>query len=357
MEEVAHARTLSHKRSDLAACLSPVADFTVPCTDMKAVRFHELGGPDVLRYEAAPEPSPAGGEVLIRVRAAGVNFADTMTTEGRYYLRPKFPQIPGLEVAGDVEGVGAGADGFSAGDRVMAVLPAGGGYAEKCVARAENATPIPQGVDYVEAAALPVQAVTADQVLHVAAKVQPGEWVVVHSAAGGTGSFLVQLAKLAGERVIATAGSKERLALASGLGADAIVDYSDPAWPDEVKSITGGRGADVIVESVGGDVFEASLRCLAPFGRLVEIGQSGGPPPALNPLRLMRLNQAVVGYYLMTAMEVPDLMAATRDRLAAALAAGRLRIVIGETAPLSEAAAVHRRMLARKTRGKVVLLP
>ncbi len=324
---------------------------------MRAIRFHELGGPDVLRLEDCDEPRPGPGEVLIRVRAAGVNFADTMTTEGRYYLRPRFPQIPGLEVAGEVEAVGAGVQGVEAGDRVMAVLPGGGGYAEKCVARAEYVTPIPDGLDYIEASALPVQAVTADQVLHVAGKVKAGEWVVVHSAAGGTGSFLVQMAKLAGAKVIATAGSRERLELASRLGADALVDYSRPEWPDEVREITGGRGADVVVESVGGDVFEGSLRCLAPFGRLVEIGQSGGPPPSLNPLRLMRNNQAIVGYYLMTAMEEPELMAATRDRLTRALRGGTLRVVIGEVAPLAEAAAVHRRMLARQTQGKLVLIP
>jgi NADPH2:quinone reductase len=324
---------------------------------MKAIRFHEIGGPEVLRYEDADEPAPASGEVRIRVRAAGVNFADTMTTEGRYYLRPKFPQIPGLEVAGEVDAVGAGVSRFAGGDSVMAVLPNGGGYAEKCVAREEHVTPIPADLDFAEAAALPVQAVTADQVLHVAGRVRAGEWVLVHSAAGGTGSFLVQLAKLAGAKVIATAGSQQRLALAAELGADGLVDYSQAGWPDEVRRLTGGRGADVVVESVGGDVFDGSMRCLAPFGRLVEIGQSGGPPPSLNPLRLMRLNQSVVGYYLMTAMEVPELMAATRDRLAKALAAGRLRVVIGETAPLSEAAAVHRRMLARETQGKLVLIP
>ena len=324
---------------------------------MKAVRFHELGGPEVLRFEDAEEPSPRAGEVLIRVRAAGVNFADTMTTEGRYYLRPRFPQIPGLEVAGEVEACGEGVEGFQLGGRVMAVLPAGGGYAEKCVARAEHVTPIPEGLDFAEAAALPVQVVTADQVLHVAARLQPGEWVVVHSAAGGTGSFLVQLAKLAGAKVIATAGSKQRLELAARLGADALVDYSQAEWPERVKEMTQGLGADVVVESVGGDVFEGSLRCLAPFGRLIEIGQSGGPPPSLNPLRLMRLNQSVVGYYLMTAMEVPELMAATRDRLAKALAAGKLRVVIGEKAPLEEAAEVHRRLLARQTQGKLVLIP
>ncbi len=180
---------------------------------------------------------------------------------------------------------------------------------------------------------------------------------MVHSAAGGTGSFLVQMAKLAGARVIATAGSAQRLELAAELGADALVDYSQADWPERVKEITGGRGADVVIESVGGDVFEGSFRCLAPFGRLVVIGQSGGPPPAFNPLRLMRQNQSLVGYYLMTAMEDPVLMAATRGRLTSALRSGALRVVIGETAPLSEAAAVHRRMLARETSGKLVLIP
>ncbi len=324
---------------------------------MKAVRFHELGGPDVLRFEDAPDPVPVAGEVLIRVRAAGVNFADTMTTEGKYYLRPRFPQIPGLEVAGVVEAVGGEVTAVSSGDRVMAVLPNGGGYAEMCVAGGAYVTPIPEGLDFVDAAALPVQAVTADQVLHVAGRVQPGETVVVHSAAGGTGSFLVQMAKLAGARVIATAGSAQRLELAAELGADALVDYSQADWPERVKEITGGRGADVVIESVGGDVFEGSFRCLAPFGRLVVIGQSGGPPPAFNPLRLMRQNQSLVGYYLMTAMEDPVLMAATRGRLTSALRSGALRVVIGETAPLSEAAAVHRRMLARETSGKLVLIP
>jgi NADPH2:quinone reductase len=324
---------------------------------LKAIRFHELGGPEVLHLEDCPEPVPATGEVLIRVRAAGVNFADTMTTEGRYYLRPRFPQIPGLEVAGEVAARGEGVPGLRPGDRVMAVLPGGGGYAEQCAARAEFVTPIPEGLTFVEAAALPVQAVTADQILHVAARVLPGEWVVVHSAAGGTGGFLVQLAKLAGCRVIATAGSADRLQAAALLGADELVDYSLPEWPDRVRDITEGRGADVVVESIGADVFEGSFRCLAPFGRIVVMGNSAGRPPPFDPLRLMRQNQSMVGYYLMTAMEVPELMAATRDRLAAALQTGALRVVIGETAPLAEAAAVHRRLLARETRGKLILIP
>jgi len=323
---------------------------------MKAVRFHEVGGPEVLRFEEAPDPAPGARDVLIHVRAAGVNFADTMTTEGRYYLRPRFPQIPGLEVAGEVLGMGPEVRRFRVGDRVMAVLTAGGGYAEVCVAPEAYVTPVPEGLDFVQAAALPVQAVTADHVLHLAGKVRPGEWVVVHSAAGGTGTFLVQLAKLAGARVIATAGSEERLGLARDLGADALVDYSQPDWADRVKQVS-VRGADVVVESVGGDVFEGSFRCLVPFGRLVVIGQSAGPPPAFNPLRLMRQNQSMVGYYLMTAMEDEELMAQTRERLAAALRDGVLRVVIGETAPLSEAAEVHRRLLSRSVTGKIVLIP
>ncbi len=324
---------------------------------MKSIRFHSLGGPEVLTYEDAPEPSAGEGEVLVRVRAAGVNFADTMFTQGRYFLRPRFPQIPGLEIAGGVAAVGPGVSGFQPGDRVMAVLPNAGGYAELAVCSGHHLTRVPEGMSWAEAASLPIQAVTADQTLHVAGRLKPGETVLVHSAAGGTGAFLVQMAKLAGARVIATASSAEKLEFARALGADVLVDYTRPDWTGAVKDATAGRGVDVIAESMGGEVFSGSLECLAPFGRLVVLGQSSGPPPALNPLRLMRGNQAVVGYYLMTAMEAPELMAATHSRIFEALAAGRLHAVVGETAPLSAAADVHRRLLARETTGKLVLIP
>lgn len=322
---------------------------------MKAIRFHELGGPEVLRFEDAPEPEARAGEVLVRVRFAGVNFADTMLTQGRYYLQPRFPQIPGMEVAGDVAALGEGVEGWRVGDRVMAVLPNAGGYAELAVASAHHVTRLPEGFSYEEAAALPVQAVTADHVLNLSGRLRPGETVLVHSAAGGTGTFLVQLAKAGGARVIATASGADKLDLARELGADVLLDYTDPTWPQQVLDATDGRGADVICEMVGGDVFDGSMRCLAPFGRLVVLGQSGGPPPNLNPLRLMRRNLTVVGYYLMTAIEEPQIMAETQQRLFAALRGGSLRVVIGGIAPLSEAGAVHRRMLARETTGKWVL--
>jgi len=323
---------------------------------VKAVRFHSLGGPEVLTYEDAPDPACGDGEVLVRVKAAGANFADTMFTQGRYYLRPTFPAVPGLEVAGEVSAISGGVDDLAIGDRVMAVLAKAGGYAEIAAARADHVTGVPAGMSFMDAACLPIQAVTADQLLHVAARVRAGEWVVVHAAAGGTGSFLVQMAKIAGARVIATASDSAKLDLAFGLGAEVLVNYTRPEWPREVKAATGGRGADVIIDGVGGDVFSGSLECLGPFGRLVVMGQSGGPPPTLNPLRLMRQNQAVVGYYLMTAMDEADLMRATSERIAAALSGGSLKVVIGETAPLSAAAEVHRRILARETTGKVVLV-
>ncbi len=324
---------------------------------MRAIRFHQLGGPEVLRYEEAPDPIPGRSEVLIRVRAAGVNYADTMFTQGRYFLRPEFPQIPGLEVAGDIVTVGEGVSGFAPGDRVMAPLAKAGGYAELAVAPAHHVTPIPDGFDWVQAAAIPVQAVTADHVLFLAGRLQPGETVVVHAAAGGMGVMLVQMAKLAGARVIGTASTEEKRALARSLGADVVIDYTKPDWPQEVREATGGRGADVICEMVGGEVFSQSLGCLAPLGRLVVFGVAGPQMPSLNPAVLMRQNQTVVGYYLTTAMERADLMAPTHERIRSALAAGKLRIVIGETAPLAEAAEVHRRMVARQTTGKLVLLP
>ncbi|HXF51014.1 MAG TPA: NAD(P)H-quinone oxidoreductase [Dehalococcoidia bacterium] len=324
---------------------------------MRAIRFHELGGPEVLRYEEAPDPSPGAGEVLVRVRAAGVNYADTMFTRGRYFLQPRFPQIPGLEIAGEVVALGEGVKGIAPGDRVMAALANAGGYAELVAVPAHHLTRIPDGLGWAEAAAIPVQAVTADQVLHLAGRLQAGETVLVHAAAGGVGVMLVQMAKLAGARVIATASTEEKRELARTLGADVAVDYTKPGWADAVREATDGRGADVICEMVGGDVFAQSLRCLAPWGRLVVFGVAGPEMPSLNPAVLMRLNQTVVGYYLTTAMERADLMAPTHERIFRALESGRLRIVVGETAPLSTAADVHRRMVARETTGKLVLIP
>lgn len=324
---------------------------------MRAIRFHEIGGPEVLKYEEAPDPSPGPGEVLVRVRAAGVNYADTMFTRGRYFLQPRFPQTPGLEVAGEVVTAGEGVNGFAPGDRVMAALANAGGYAELAVVPAQHLTRIPAGLGWAQAAALPVQAVTADHVLFLAGRLQPGETVLVHAAAGGVGVMLVQMAALAGARVVATASTEEKRQLARALGADVTIDYTKPGWADAVREATDGRGADVICEMVGGDVFAQSLRCLAPWGRLVVFGVAGPETPSLNPAALMRLNQTVVGYYLTTAMERGEVMAPTHERIFRALESGRLRIVVGETAPLSAAADVHRRMVARETTGKLVLVP
>jgi len=324
---------------------------------MRAIRFHELGGPEVLRYEEAPDPSPGPGEVLVRVRAAGVNYADTMFREGRYFLRPQFPAIPGLETAGEVAALGEGVTEFAVGDRVMGPLANAGGYAELAVAPAHHLSKVPANVSWVEAAAVPVAAVTADQVLHVAGRLQPGESVVVHAAAGGVGTLMVQMAKLAGARVIATASTEEKRQLALSLGADVAVDYTQADWPQQVRAATNGRGADVIAEMVGGEVFSQSWACLAPWGRLVCFGMAGGQMPSLNPIMLMPQNQSVVGYYVTTAMDRPELMRPTYDRIYSALSAGRLRVIVGETAPLSQAADVHRRLRGRQTTGKLVLLP
>ncbi len=324
---------------------------------MKAIRFHELGGPEVLRYEDAPDPSPASGEVLVRVRAIGVNYADTMFREGRYFLQPVFPAIPGLETAGEVVAVGEGVTAFVSGDRVMGPLANAGGYAELAVAPAHHLSKLPDNVSWTDAAALPIAAVTADQVLHVAGRLCPGETVVVHAAAGSVGTLMVQLAKLAGARVIATASTEEKRQLALSLGADVAIDYRQADWPQRVRAATGGRGADVIAEMVGGAVFTQSWTCLAPWGRLVCFGMAGGEMPQLNPVMLMPQNQSVTGYYVTSAIDRPDLMRPTYDRLYAALSGGNLRVIVGGTAPLSEAAEVHRRLQGRQTTGRLVLLP
>ncbi len=324
---------------------------------MRAIRFHELGGPEVLRYEEAPDPEPGAGQVLVRVRAAGVNYADTMFTRGMYFLRPQLPQIPGLEIAGEVVSLGEGVGGFAAGDRVMGPMAEAGGYAELAVAPAKHLARVPDGVNWPEAAAIPVQAVTADQLLHFAGRVQPGETVLVHAAAGGVGALLVQMAKLAGARVIATASTEEKRELARSLGADVAIDYTKPDWPQEVRAASDGRGADIIAEMVGGDIFTGSVTCLAPFGRLIVFGMAGGQPSMANATMLMLQNHSVIGYYLMTAIELAEVMAATYDRIGKALSEKRLRLLVTETAPLSAVADVHRRLAGRETTGKLVLLP
>ena len=319
---------------------------------MKAIRMHATGGPEVLALDEIETPTPAAGEVLIKIAAAGVNYADLMQRQGTYPLPHDPPVVLGVEAAGTVAALGSGVSGPPVGTRVVAFVV--GGYAEYAVAAAERVVPLPDALDAARATALLVQGLTAHGLLRGAARLAPGETVLVHAAAGGFGSLAVQLARLLGAgTVIGTAGASAKVARARELGADHALSYAEEDWDARVREVTGGRGVDVILDAVGGAVGARSLGLLAPFGRLVAFGASGGEPTPLVGQQLIPLNQAVVGYTLQG--QPPAQLAAATAALLGYVAASRLRIDIGDAFPLAEAAAAHRAIAARQTTGKVTL--
>ncbi|HEX2173603.1 MAG TPA: quinone oxidoreductase [Dehalococcoidia bacterium] len=325
---------------------------------MKAVRFHELGGPDVLRYEDVPKPLPQPGEALIRVAAAGVNYADTFFRQGKYLVKPQLPQIPGLEVAGTVVAVGDGVREVTSGDRVLALLPRGGGYAEYVTAPAASLLPVPDELELETAAAIPVQGLTAHHVLSLCGRLSPGESVLVHAAAGGVGSLAIQIARLLGAgTVIATASSQSKLDLARSLGANVTINYREEDFVPRVNEATKGQGVDVIIETVGGDVLTRSLSCLAPFGRLVVAGMASGEASQIAAQRVLAKNQSIVGYYLMPVIQRHGLADQALAELMAWSADGQIQLTISQVRPLAEAAWVHEEIEARRTVGKLVLRP
>jgi NADPH:quinone reductase len=325
---------------------------------MRAIRFHSLGEPDVLKYEEVPDPTPQPGHVVVRVRAAGVNFADTRFRRGTYFVRPRFPQIPGMELAGEVAGLGNGVAGLAVGDRVMGF--GNGTYADLTTARAEDLFPIPPGLEFAAAAALPVQGLTAHHLLGLAGRLAKGERVLVHAAAGGVGTIAVQLAKrLGAAQVIATASSAEKLELARSLGADVGINYTSADVVAVVKDATGGAGVDIILEMLGGQAaLEKNLRCLGMFGRMVVFGAASGDlKGTVEPIALMPKNLSVIGYYLTPLIKRRDLCAPPLAELAALTASGEIKVIIGARLALADAAVAHRRIEARETIGKIVLEP
>jgi NADPH2:quinone reductase len=324
---------------------------------LKAIKIQRPGPPDVLKLEEAETPNPGPGEVLVAVEVAGVNYADVGMRMGMFHgpERGGFPVTPGFEVAGTVAAVGEGVEGVAEGARVVAVLE-GGGYAEYAVAPAQALVEVPEGVDLVDAtAALLVQGLTAYGVLHDSARIAGGESVLVQAAGGGVGTLAVQFTKLAGAGVvIGTAGSPEKLDLALELGADHAVDYTQDGWVEKVLEATGGRGVDVVLESVGGEIGARAYGALAPLGRLVTFGAASGQ--GLEPPDMWQLNlkgQTVSGYG--GPWIRPGAAQRAREAISGYLTSGKLRVVHGSSFPLAEAAEAHRAVEGRKSRGKIVL--
>jgi len=322
---------------------------------MKAIRINETGGPEVMHIEEVETPTPQEGQVLIKVAAAGINFADLAQRQGAYLTRTRTPTTLGFEFAGTVAALGPGVHSPAVGTRVVAF--GDGGYAEYAIAPATSTIPIPQSLDFTHAAALPVQGITAYQLLRESAHMQPGESVLVHAAAGGVGTLAVQLAKLMGAAtVIGTASNSSKLELVTRLGADAAINYTEADWVEQVKKATGGKGPAIILEMVGGKIAEQSLQCLAPYGRMVIYGAASSQIAQFTGIQLMYKNQAIIGYWLTSQLSRTDHIARAMMEIMQYLATGKLEIIVGQTFPLTEAAAAHQAIADRKTMGKVVLV-
>lgn len=323
---------------------------------MRAIRFHQFGGPEVLRYEEVDEPFVGDGQVLIRVAAAGVNHSDLARRQGRYPHAYPLPLTPGLEVAGRVARVGAEVSAVRPGERVMAWVGTGG-YAEYVTAAPEAVYPLPDSLSVESAAGMPVVFATAYHILKTSARIQPRDCVLVQAAASGVGTIAVQLAKLWGARVFATASSEQKLQRIRQLGVQEVINYVERDFVSEVLRMTDRRGVDVVLECVGGDVLTRSLNCLAPMGRLVLYGRASGALPLLDAAQILTRNITLSGLHL----GMPPWHAALHRRpmqeVLALVKAGSLRPVMDRTFPLTQATDAHRYLAARRAMGKVVLIP
>ncbi|UNK44755.1 quinone oxidoreductase family protein [Arthrobacter sulfonylureivorans] len=319
----------------------------------KAIVAAAPGGPEVLQLQDVEVPQPGPGQLLVKVAAAGVNFIDTYERSGVYDVG--FPYTPGAEAAGTVEAVGDGVEEFTAGDRV-AFAEGARTYAEYTVVSAEAALPVPEAVDNDVAAAIPLQGMTAHYLVNSSFKVQPGQTVLTHAGAGGVGLILTQLLKAKGARVITTVSTDEKEELARSAGADEVLRYD--GFERQVRELTGGTGVDVVYDGVGKNTFDGSLASLRTRGMLVLFGGASGQVP---PFDLQRLNQG--GSLFVTRPKLKDHLLSPQERrwrsseLFDAVVSGQLNPRVGRKYPLAEAAQAHEDLQARRTTGKLLLVP
>jgi NADPH2:quinone reductase len=326
---------------------------------VKAWVVRELGGPDSLQLEDIDAPPTTNGDVRIAVRAAAINFPDVLMVAGAYQVKPDLPFVPGVEVSGEIVEAPAAAN-LEKGDRVMALLDnvglMRGGYAELTEAAPQSVTRIPDGMTFEDAAAFTLVYQTGWFGLHRRANLQKGEVLLVHAGAGGVGSAAIQLGKAAGATVIATAGSDEKVDVCRKLGADHAVNYKTQDFVEEVKSVTQGRGADVIYDPVGGDVFDRSTKCVAFEGRIVVVGFTSGRIPQLAINHALIKNYSVVGLHWGLYMRrAPQLIPQAMQQLFDLYAGGKIKPYISARLPLAEAPRALAMVGGGKSTGKVVL--
>lgn len=324
---------------------------------MKAIELTGLEGFESLRVVEADKPKPGPNQVLIEVKAAGINFAELELTKGKYPALKPLPYIFGFEAAGIVVELGSQVKGVNVGDSVAAIVSSGG-YADYATADAGALIPVPKGISFAEASSIPVQGLSAYALLKFAAKPRSHETVLVQAAAGGVGLYLVQLAKIMGaKQVIALASSKEKLDLVRSLGADTAVDYSEKTWPDQVRAATGGKGVDVVLEAASGEVGDESFKLVAPFGRVVFFG-ARNIHDTISSEKIQQLiykNQTLIGF------NVPTLgaekIAECVPELLKLISQGRIKLFANTTFPLVEVKKAFEAVSNRQTIGKVVLTP
>jgi NADPH2:quinone reductase len=320
---------------------------------MKAIRVHEFGGPEVLKLEDVPDLRSGAGQVLVRVKAAGVNPYDTYMRQGTYATKPELPYTPGSDAAGTVDSVGEGVAGLAPGDRVYVGGTITGAYAGETLAEAWQVHPLPPIVTFAQGAGVNVPYATAFRALWQIARAQAGETVLIHGASGGVGVAGVQLARAAGLTVIGTGGTERGRELVAVQGAHHVLDHRAPDYLDELMKLTGGRGVDVILEMLANVNLAKDLSVLAHKGRVVVIGNRGNIE--INPREIMRRDAAVLGMMLWMASRQE--LASIHAGIVAGLENGSLRPVVGKELPLAEASQAHRAVMEPGAYGKIVLVP
>jgi len=329
---------------------------------MKAIFYRKFGERDVLEFGDMPEPVPQDKQLLIEVERSSVNFVDIRERQGTYN-RPEthgseieLPHIPGLQAVGRVKATGSSDEKAWVGKKVLAYTPKGGGYAQFVAAETNFCVEIPESQEVDLFAALPNQGLTAYLLLTASTKVSPGESVLIQGASGGVGSLAIQIAKILGAgTVLGTASTGKKQAFIRSLGADDAIDYTVDNWPQTVLKKTAGKGVDILLESIGGDIFEKNFECLAPFGRYIIFGSTRGPGEPFAPRRLMQKSQGLTGFYLPVYLARPDLIHQGMEFLVKATADKKLTPSIAQVLPLSQTAEGHRLLEDREIQGTIIL--
>lgn len=323
---------------------------------MKAIRVHDYGPPEVLRYEEAPLPSAGKGEVVVKIAAAGINFLDVVFRRGSY-KQPNMPYIPGGEASGTIHSVGEGVSEFQVGERVVYAMGKKS-YAEYAAVSAARVVKLPENVDFQSGCAIMQQGMSAHYLSHSCFPLKSGHRALIHAGAGGVGLLLTQMAKKLGATVYATVSSEAKADSSRAAGADATILYTKQDFEAEVKRLTDGRGVDVVYDSIGAETFDKGLNCLRPRGYMVLFGLASGPVPPFDPSIL-----GAKGSLFLTRPGLPQ-YTATREELLWRvhdlfqwLADGQLKLKIDHVFPLQEAAKAHEKLEARRTSGKLILLP